>query len=205
MAYDALGQASAYRDPTGITTQTYAARGMLATVATPSHPHGAALTYGFDANGQRTRMALGIQRHTFDYDALGAMTEYVNPESGRATWSYDFLGEATEQVNPNGAATTWTYDARGMLETMVAPSHPHGAALTWLPYCWGRALQGAPVRSTQKMALNVRRSSVRGRRVLFLGGKSGWMSSHWASVRSVDVASSRGKESAESSEPGSRF
>ena len=55
MAYDALGQASAYRDPTGITTQTYAARGMLATVATPSHPHGAALTYGFDANGQRTR------------------------------------------------------------------------------------------------------------------------------------------------------
>jgi len=31
---------------------------------------------GYDANGQRTRMELGTQRHTFGYDAVGAMTDH---------------------------------------------------------------------------------------------------------------------------------
>jgi len=53
--YDALGRALGHADLTGVTPQSDDAHGMLQTVVAPSHPHGAALTYGFDANRQSPR------------------------------------------------------------------------------------------------------------------------------------------------------
>lgn len=53
------------------------------------------------------------------------------------------------------------------------------------PYCFGRSRQRQPVRSTYKIPLSVRRSSARGRPRYSGVGNSGWISAHWASVKSL--------------------
>jgi RHS repeat-associated protein len=112
--YDAREQMTVARDSSGITTQTWDARGKLATVVAPSHPNGAPITYGFDGRGLRTQMALGTARHTWAFDVAARNTAYTDPDGGRATWSYSGANEMTEQVNWNGTATTWTYESRGL-------------------------------------------------------------------------------------------
>ena len=57
--------------------------------------------------------------------------------------------------------------------------------VTGLPYSGGTSFQRAPVRSTQRMPLIVRRSSTRGRPSRFSRGKSGSMCAHGCSVKSV--------------------
>ena len=55
------------------------------------------------------------------------------------------------------------------------------------PSSLGKSFQRQPVRRTNRMASNVRRSSARGRPIVFWGGRSGAIRSHWSSVKRVPV------------------
>jgi len=143
--YNALGQATSYQDPTGITTQVFDERGMLSSVEAPSHPSGAALTYGFDALGQRTQMALLAARHTYTFDPIGNLTVYLDPDSRRTTWTYDALGRMNEQRNWNNARTTWTYDGRNstlQIRHTVSLLSVHGVRRPAIPFGSSRCIIG---------------------------------------------------------------
>lgn len=58
------------------------------------------------------------------------------------------------------------------------------------PSSVGRSFQRQPVRRTKRIASSVLRSSARGRPIVFLGGRSAAMRSHWSSVKRVPVTPS---------------
>ena len=105
-AYDALNRVA-------VTTQTVAGR-----------PY--AITYTYDASGNRTGMGTPWGAYSYTYDALNRVTDIVNPQGTRINFKYDAAGRRqAKSIYRAGAAvplnaTAYAYDAAGQVTGIVS-------------------------------------------------------------------------------------
>ncbi|MFE9746184.1 polymorphic toxin-type HINT domain-containing protein [Saccharothrix saharensis] len=161
--YDKLGQRTSVTDPAGVVTrfgydsfgnQVYAkdagGRAQYAKVDQAGNrvtevdldPTGRiirTLRHTYDIAGNRLTSVDGTGRTTrFGYDALGQLTQLVEPvsdtESITTTYGYDTSGRRTRFTDGRGNSTFYTYNALGKPESVIEPatdSHPSAADRTW--------------------------------------------------------------------------
>ncbi|MFI8615999.1 RHS repeat-associated core domain-containing protein [Acidovorax sp. NPDC077693] len=82
----------------------------------------AAITYGYDANGDlfRTTNGLGVSTH-FGLDALRRVQAIHDSELATATLTYNALDSVTQASDFKGVATTYERDALGNAKTEASP------------------------------------------------------------------------------------
>ena len=71
---------------------------------------GIAITYAYDAIGQRATMAEPTGTFTYAYDRGNRISKLTNPEGQVTSWSYDAASRVTRQVLANGVAVSNIYD-----------------------------------------------------------------------------------------------
>jgi RHS repeat-associated protein len=112
--YDKDGRVLTETTLAGTTTYGYDAAGQLTSVALPG---GRLITYAYDAAGNRSVVS----------DSGGATTTYVAnnldqyTSAGAFTYGYDADGNLTTRTGPGGN-TTYTYDSRGRLIGLTTPT-----------------------------------------------------------------------------------
>ena len=74
------------------------------------NPAGIAITYSYDAVGQRAWMAQPTGRFTYVYDPAGRISTLTNPENQVSSWSYDAASRVTANLLANGTQASYTYD-----------------------------------------------------------------------------------------------
>ncbi|MFE6417422.1 LamG-like jellyroll fold domain-containing protein [Streptomyces rochei] len=141
--YDGLGRQTETTDATNRrTTTTYDTLGNP--TATTDYGTGTTAlrtrTAEFDADGNLTA-AISPQtkaRTTYTYDALGRMTQQVEPVSPTAsittTFGYDAAGNRTRLTDGRGNKTVYTFNSWGLPESTIEPpttAHPDAADRTW--------------------------------------------------------------------------
>ena len=77
--------------------------------------HTVTLRYGYDANGNRTRMSTPWGDFIYAYDKLDRLVSLTNPYGQTFTFAYDAAGRRTKKTYPNGIETTYAYDAASQL------------------------------------------------------------------------------------------
>jgi RHS repeat-associated protein len=144
-AYDANGnltsvvdaKANAANDPTlGTTTYTYDVANRLTGIGYSDGTPG--VSYGYDANGNRTAMTDGAGSVSYSYDALNRLTGTTRG-SDSFGYGYNAVDELTERDYPNGAVVAYTYTDDGELATVT-----RGGATTTYTY----DVAGEPVLAT---------------------------------------------------------
>ena len=107
------------------TTDTYTPLDQVATVSySGSAAH--AVTYTYDANGNRTAMTDASGTSSYTYDPFGELTSIENGASKTVAYSYDALGDTTSITYPLGAGrpgptptrVSYGYDAASELTSM---------------------------------------------------------------------------------------
>jgi RHS repeat-associated protein len=116
--YDADGRRDLLTDAVGAgTTYTYDADGELTgrsySDATP------AVTFSYDAAGDRTGMSDGTGTTTFGYDSLDRLTSVEGP-AGHFTYGYDEDGDVDSRGYPDGTTVSESYDADRRLASITA-------------------------------------------------------------------------------------
>lgn len=108
--YDALGQPRIIDSAAGRFTRTFESNHHIRQLL---WPNGYALTFTFDAAGQRhIRRDSDGTRTTYAYDAAGKLAR-LDDDGGRTTLSYDDAGREVLQELPNGASVSTIYDTEG--------------------------------------------------------------------------------------------
>ena len=74
------------------------------------NPAGIAITYAYDAVGQRATLAQPTGTFTYVYDPAGRISKLTNPEGQVTSWSYDAASRVTRQLLANGVAVSNIYD-----------------------------------------------------------------------------------------------
>jgi RHS repeat-associated protein len=59
--------------------------------------------------------------HTYQYDAVGRKTAYVQPDTQRRQWTYDAVGNVETETDQQGFTTTYGYDLAGRKVLEVDP------------------------------------------------------------------------------------
>jgi RHS repeat-associated protein len=116
--YDADGRRTSLSDPTGAsTTYSYDADGELTgrtySDGTP------AVTFRYDAAGNRTAMSDGTGTTTIGYDSVDRLTSVEGP-AGDFSYAYDGNGNVTSRGYPDGSTVAESYDADGRLASITA-------------------------------------------------------------------------------------
>jgi RHS repeat-associated protein len=116
--YDAAGNRTSLLHPNGARINyTYLTNNWLATI-THKQAGGVTfetLTYGYDANGNRTTLTDATGTTAFGYDELNRLTSGAYPGGyGTWSWTYDAVGNRFIQNSPSGQ-TTYGYDANNRL------------------------------------------------------------------------------------------
>jgi RHS repeat-associated protein len=96
------------------------------------------VTFGFDANGNRTQMTDGSGTETYTYDALNRLTG-VTRGADSFGYAYDPAGNVTRRTYPDGTLVDYTYDNDGRPATVAT-----GGATT----SYGYDAAGNPVTTT---------------------------------------------------------
>nr|WP_308050354.1 LamG-like jellyroll fold domain-containing protein [Streptomyces sp. TRM72054] len=142
-AYDGLGRQTETTDATNRrTTTTYDALDNVTAITDYGTGTTALRTSEaeFDAEGNRTAVISPQTkaRTTYAYDALGRMTQQVEPvtasQSITTTFGYDAAGNRTRLTDGRGNTTVHTFNAWGLPESTIEPStsaHPAAADRTW--------------------------------------------------------------------------
>jgi RHS repeat-associated protein len=83
-----------------------------------------AITYAYDAVGNRTGMTTPLGEYNYTYDALNRLTSIVNPQGINITFAYDAVGRRTKKtvfkaLPETLAGTDYTYDKAGQLLSIV--------------------------------------------------------------------------------------
>ncbi|WP_346770308.1 RHS repeat-associated core domain-containing protein [Streptomyces sp. Z423-1] len=142
-AYDGLGRQTETTDATNRrTTTTYDALDNVTAITGYGTGTTALRTSEaeFDAEGNRTAVISPQTkaRTTYAYDALGRMTQQVEPVTGSqsitTTFGYDAAGNRTRLTDGRGNTTVHTFNAWGLPESTIEPStsaHPAAADRTW--------------------------------------------------------------------------
>lgn len=119
LAYDNLGHLTAALHGStsggGVTQAWNALRWM-----TSQSTFGRALTYTYDAAGNRTRMTWpGGSYVNYVYDALYRVMQINEASAGLLSFGYDALGRRSSLGRANGVTTSYTYDPVSRLDTLV--------------------------------------------------------------------------------------
>jgi YD repeat-containing protein len=117
--YDARGNRSLERNngPSGVIHErslAYDELGRLSQVTDATL--GRVITYGYDAAGQRSQMALDTGETTeYRWDNSGRLLELTDPQGDTTRFSYDAAGRRTGATYGNGTTASWAYDAVGQV------------------------------------------------------------------------------------------
>ncbi len=79
---------------------------------------GTAVTYEYDAAGNRTSMVTSEGTTTYTYDAANRLATVVDG-AGTTTYGYDAVGDLATTAYPNGVTTTYIYDDLNRLVKVV--------------------------------------------------------------------------------------
>jgi RHS repeat-associated protein len=157
-AYDSLDRLTTLNSPEGSLSLSYDAVGNLLTA---NHYNGSALSlsydavnrvtqvgqtltngftanigYGYDANGNRTRMTTPWGAFSYAYDALDRVTSITNPNGQTVTFTYDAASRRTSMSYPNGTKTTYAYDAAGQVTQIVHQKTSNQTAIAFDNYTY---------------------------------------------------------------------
>jgi RHS repeat-associated protein len=157
-AYDSLDRLTTLTAPEGSLNLSYDAVGNLLTA---NHYNGSALSlsydaanrvtqvgqtltngfsanigYGYDANGNRTRMTTPWGAFSYAYDALDRVTSITNPNGQTVTFTYDAASRRTSMSYPNGTKTTYAYDAAGQVTQIVHQKTSNQTAIAFDNYTY---------------------------------------------------------------------
>ena len=105
--YDQTGNQLTSQDPNGVTTtNTYTPLNQLASVSySGSSAH--SVSYGYDANGNRTSMSDASGSSSYGYDPFNELTSSQNGASKTLTYTYNDDGQTSSLTYPLGAGATW--------------------------------------------------------------------------------------------------
>jgi len=120
LGYDERGARVSYDDGTATLTNTYTARGLLATA---SDTQNNTTTYDYDANGNLVLIS-DAEGHTteFVWDAAGNITSASNDVGQSATFTFDSMNRRLSITNELSETTTFSYDMQGNLATAGGPA-----------------------------------------------------------------------------------
>jgi RHS repeat-associated protein len=124
--YTPSGRRETATDARGVTSWTYDDRDRLESL---TYPDGRALTYGHDANSNRTSLTATIAGAPvlttgYTYDDANRL-DIVTDTAGRTyDHGYDANGNRTSLAQPNGTVTAYTYDTLNRLTNLTTV---HGA------------------------------------------------------------------------------
>jgi RHS repeat-associated protein len=97
------------------------------------------LTLAYDANGNRTRMALNSgEVTTYRWDALGRLAELTDPDSQATRFNYDAAGRRTRVAFANNTSAAYAYDPAGQV-TSIAYAGGSGQVLNSFGYAYDKA------------------------------------------------------------------
>ena len=99
------------------------------------NPAGIAITYAYDAVGQRAWMAQPTGRFTYAYDSVGRISNLTNPEGQVTSWSYDPASRVTAQVLANGTKVSYSYDSANRI-LLLANVGSSGTTLSSFAYTY---------------------------------------------------------------------
>jgi YD repeat-containing protein len=87
-----------------------------------------AVTFAFDAVGNRTQMQDGTGTTGFSYDAVNQTLAVANPGGKTVSYGYDGIGQRRYMITPDGELFTYTFDPAQRLANLV---NPQGDATTF--------------------------------------------------------------------------
>ena len=119
-------------DWTGSYTSAYDSDGRLSSVINPA---GIAITYAYDAVGQRATMAQPTGVFSYVFDRVGRISNLTNPEAQITSWSYDAASRVTQSLLANGVIISNTYDAGDRL-LLLANLYASGSTLSSFNYTY---------------------------------------------------------------------
>jgi RHS repeat-associated protein len=77
------------------------------------------VTFGYDANGNRTQMTDGSGTETYSFDALNRLTGATRGADS-FSYQYDPAGNVTKRIYPDGTVVDFTYDEDGRMATVAS-------------------------------------------------------------------------------------
>jgi len=116
--YDADGNVLSLVDPLGnTTTDGYDALNRLTSIGysdgvTPN------VSYGYDANGNRTSMGDGTGASSYAFDEANRMTSTTTPGPKTVSYRYDLDGNRTKVIYPDLTAVTYTFNKASQLGSL---------------------------------------------------------------------------------------
>jgi RHS repeat-associated protein len=117
-AYDPNGNPTTLVDPLGqTTTSSYDRLNRLVAIdySSPSTPD---VSYGFDANGNRTSTLDGTGSTSYVYDEADRLTTVTSPGATTVAYRYDLDGNRTKLIYPDSTAVTYSFDKGSRLESL---------------------------------------------------------------------------------------
>jgi RHS repeat-associated protein len=107
-SYDALSRLTTAVNENGTVSFEYDNRGR---VASTTDVFNQTVAYTYDANGNRTAMALNKADYAFySYDELNRLTELSDATTVAASYAYDAVSKPTSRTLLNGVASSYEYD-----------------------------------------------------------------------------------------------
>ena len=137
-------------DNTGGTTNLYDVAGRLWGIDFPS---GARVRYELDKLDRITAItnkatAGGTAYVTrYQYDAIGNVTNVIDPFDGSTRFEYDRVGRKTRRVLPNGIVTTWEYNWCDQVTNIV---HKTSGETVLASFAYVRDTGGEPTKITRE-------------------------------------------------------
>jgi len=126
-----MGRRATATDQRGTTSYTYDTRDRIETV---TYPDGRRLTYGYDANGNRTSLTAEVGGQTlttsYSYDELNRLDIVTDSESRIYDHDYDEVGNRQSLAYPNGVNTDYLYDDLNRL-TDLTTTGPSGTVQSY--------------------------------------------------------------------------
>lgn len=77
------------------------------------------ITYGYNANGQRTSMSDGTGSSSYGYDSLNRLTRNSDGGGHVVSYGYDLNNDVTSIVYPNSKTVTRAFDSDGRLQSLT--------------------------------------------------------------------------------------
>jgi len=117
--YDPAGNLLTQTNPLGqVTTYTYDAANELTGIAY-SDGTTPAVTYTYDADGQRLTMIDGTGTTTYTYDSLGRLVSSTDGAGHVTTYGYDLDGNNTSIGYPNGKTVTYVFNVDNQMASVT--------------------------------------------------------------------------------------
>jgi RHS repeat-associated protein len=117
--YDAAGNLTTLKDAEGRTTSYAYDPASRLTGVNYSDGTTHAVSYEYDADGDRVAMSDATGTSTFAYDQLQRLTASTDGHGDSVDYEYDLANEHRKITYPNGKAVTRTYDNAGRLKTVT--------------------------------------------------------------------------------------